>query len=321
MLKSYLLWSVAAVAAVAVSTLGMFGSGGASAAPEGSPLGATFFPNVPLVTQNGETVRFYDDLIKGKKVLINFIYADCVKACPLSTAKMVQIQKRLGSRVGRDIFIYSITLDPEHDTPEVLKDYAGKYGVGPGWLLLTGKRKDIDAVRFKLGERAENLDEHNNLVRVGDGATGHWMKLSLFEDLNVLAGEIGQMLDPAWYARQAVQSFEDAPRQEISEEARMLLKGQSLFQNRCAACHSFGNGDHLGPDLQGVATRRDRAWLARFISAPDQMRARKDPIAVELAAKYAGVPMPNVVLTREQVLDLVDYLEAQTSAFEQRERN
>ncbi|MBI2319046.1 MAG: SCO family protein, partial [Betaproteobacteria bacterium] len=99
-----------------------------------SPWGKNYFPNVPLVTQDGKMVRFYDDLLKGKKVLINFIFAQCEQGCPLDTANMARVQKLLGERVGSDIFMYSITLDPEHDTPKVLKEYAAQFGAGPGWL-------------------------------------------------------------------------------------------------------------------------------------------------------------------------------------------
>lgn len=315
MRRSLFLGRIVTVAALllAFSMIGTLG-GATSVAPEGSPWGPNYFPNVLLVTQEGKTVRFYDDLIKEKKVLINFIYAGCEKACPLATAKLAQVQRLLGPRVGSDIFIYSITIDPEHDTPEALKAYAEKYGAGPGWLFLTGKRKDIDIVRFKLGERSEKKDEHQNTIRVGNGAKGQWMRLPLFGDLNLLVVEIGKTLDPNWYAGKSLKSYAEAPRLEIPEQ------GQVLFRNRCAACHTIGKGDLMGSDLKGVTARRERAWLARFIAAPDQMRASKDPIAVELFAKYNEMPMPNLGLTKTEVADLISYLEARTIAIEGKEK-
>ena len=117
----------------------------------GSRWGASYFPNVRLTTQEGELVRFFDDLIKKKVVVINFIYTTCPDSCPLETARLVEVQRLLGDRVGRDIFIYSISIDPKRDTPEVLKEYAANYGVGPGWLFLTGKESDITLIRKKLG--------------------------------------------------------------------------------------------------------------------------------------------------------------------------
>src|SRR2546427_5646408 len=86
--------------------------------------GADYFPNVPLTTQDGATVRLYDDLLKGKSVAINVIYTSCKDECPLETARLVQLQRLLGERMGKDIFFYSITIDPKRDKPEVLKAYA-----------------------------------------------------------------------------------------------------------------------------------------------------------------------------------------------------
>ena len=116
-----------------------------------SPWGANYFPNVPLVTHEGKSVRFFDDLLEDKVVVVNFIYTSCENACPLDTARLAKVQQILGDRVGRDIFMYSITIDPERDTPEVLARYAERFHVGPGWLFLTGKEEDILLLRKKLG--------------------------------------------------------------------------------------------------------------------------------------------------------------------------
>lgn len=86
-------------------------------------------------------------------------------------------------------------------------------------------------------------------------------------------------------------------------------QGRGLFQEKCTACHTIGQGDRVGPDLAGVTSRRDRAWLTRWISAPDKVLAEKDPIATALFAKYGSVPMPNQGLTGEQSAALVVYLE------------
>src|SRR5919198_3063567 len=123
------------------------------AAPTTQRWAANEFPNVPVTTQDGATVRFYDDLIKGKAVAIDFIYTTCKDECPLETARLVQVQKLLGDRVGKDLFFYSITVDPRVDTPEVLKDYADKFHAGPGWLFLTGGESDLRQIAAKLGVR------------------------------------------------------------------------------------------------------------------------------------------------------------------------
>src|SRR5947207_1478653 len=113
--------------------------------------GANYFPNIELITQEGKKVHCYDDLIKGKIVAIHLIYTTCQYSCPLETARLAQVQKILGDRMGKDVFFYSITIDPDHDTPPVLKEYAEKFSAGPGWLFLTGKQADIELISKKTG--------------------------------------------------------------------------------------------------------------------------------------------------------------------------
>jgi protein SCO1 len=138
------------------------------------------FPNVPLITHQGKTVHFYDDLIKDKKVVINLIYTRCQGICVPVTSNLVRVQKLLGDRVGRDIFFYSITLKPEEDSPEALDAYAAAQGVGPGWLFLTGKPEDIELLRKKLGftydDPVEDADKSNHvgMVRMGNEPYMRW---------------------------------------------------------------------------------------------------------------------------------------------------
>ena len=143
-------WAVlAATAAFVLSAIGFLTVGTTPAVADNSHWGANYFPNVPLITQDGKTVHFYDDMLKGKIVVINFIYTECGETCPLETAKLGQVAKILGDRMGKDIFFYSISVDPKRDTPEVLKAYSKKFHTGPGWFFLTGKREDIDTIRKK----------------------------------------------------------------------------------------------------------------------------------------------------------------------------
>jgi len=242
------------------------------AAADNARWGADYFPNVTLTTQNGAPVRFYDDLVKGKIVAINLIYTTCKYACPLETARLSQVAKLLGDRMGRDVFFYSITIDPDHDTPEVLKEYAAKYQAGPGWTFLTGKQADIDLISKKLGLYAapnpSNPDGHQPFLLVGNEETGQWMRNSAVDNPSFMARTIGDWLD-SWQnaKKETLKSYTEVP-------ARLTLdRGQYTFANHCAACHTIGRGDHLGPDLLGVTAARDRDWLTRFIVAPDQVRA------------------------------------------------
>jgi len=141
-------------------------------------------PNIELVTHEGRRVRFYDDLVKGRVVAINFMFATCRNACPESTQHLVEVQHALGDRMGRDVTFLSISLDAERDTPEVLRGYAEAHGAGPGWYFLTGKHDDIELLRHKLG--AYELDpvidadrtQHTGLVILGNEPAGRWKAIT-----------------------------------------------------------------------------------------------------------------------------------------------
>jgi protein SCO1/2 len=141
---------------------------------------AKFFPNFVVIDQDGTKNRFYEDLVRGKIVLFNFFYADCEARCPLFTANLVKVQELLGDRVGRDVFMYSITLDPVHDRPHVLKEYMQMHGVKPGWTFLTGKPADLETLRKKLGftdiDPAVDKDkaEHLGIIRYGNEKIDRW---------------------------------------------------------------------------------------------------------------------------------------------------
>jgi len=134
-----------------------------------SPWGKDYFPNTILTDQDGKKVRFFEDLIKDKIVVINFIYTSCPDTCPLETAQLVKVQEILGDRLGRDIFFYSISLDPEIDTPPVLKEYREKFNAK--WTFLTGGQADVWELQKKLGlfleEIKEGLEKHNVNMIIG----------------------------------------------------------------------------------------------------------------------------------------------------------
>ena len=137
-------------------------------------------PNVELITQDGGKVRFYDDLVKDKRVVIQFMFARCKDICPIITHHLAGVQRMLKGRVGRDIFFYSISLSPEEDSPRDLKVYARKHGVGPGWTFLTGKPDDILLLRKSLGffynDPKEDADRnnHSGMIVVGTEPLMRW---------------------------------------------------------------------------------------------------------------------------------------------------
>jgi len=142
---------------------------------------AGYFPNALLTTHEGTHVRFYDDLIKGDKIVtFNMMYTRCTGICPGMTANLVRVQKLLADRVGRDVFMYSLSLKPEEDTPALLKEYAEMHGVGPGWTFLTGAANDVEQLRRKLGFKDPeprfdaDIEQHIGLVRFGNEALDRW---------------------------------------------------------------------------------------------------------------------------------------------------
>jgi protein SCO1/2 len=136
-----------------------------------------YFTDLPLVTQDGRPVRFYSDILKDKVVLISFIFTNCDEACPLLMRSFREVQDLLGDRIGKDVFLVSISVDPEADTPDALKAYGERYGAGAGWVFLTGKKRNVDWVVYKLGQYQEEIESHSTLFLLGDVRNGRWRKI------------------------------------------------------------------------------------------------------------------------------------------------
>ena len=160
-------------------------------------------PNVELITQDNQKVHFYTDLVKDRRVVIQFMFARCKDICPIITHHLVEVQKMLKGRVGSDIFFYSITLSPEEDSTRDLKAFAKKHGVGPGWTFLTGKPDDILFLRKSLGFFYNNPKEdadrnnHSGMIVVGTEPLMRWAMCQ--------GGA-----DPKWIAT-VIQTEADAP--------------------------------------------------------------------------------------------------------------
>src|SRR5690242_6417732 len=199
----------------------------AVAAPSGSPWGAKYFPDVPLTTQDGREVRFYEDLVKDKRVVVTFIYTRCTKQCGLITANLARVQRLLGDRVGKEIHLYSISLDPEYDTPDVLRAYAAAFKAGPGWTFLTGKAADVALLRRKFGD-LNGVEEHSAHVQIGNDRVGQWWAMSALDNPKYLATVIGDWMDPAWTGNAGAKSYAAAPR------IAPPTNGQRVFQSKCS---------------------------------------------------------------------------------------
>jgi protein SCO1 len=128
-------------------------------------------PPFTLTSQDGKQLALAD--LRGKVLAVTFIYTGCPDICPLVTQKMVDVQNALGAKFGTKIAFVSITLDPEHDTPAVLKDYAQSWGAKPnGWMFLTGSPAAIRDVTHRYGvyfaKKKDGSVDHTQLTTLVD---------------------------------------------------------------------------------------------------------------------------------------------------------
>lgn len=132
--------------------------------------------DVSVLDQDGQAHRFYSDLVKGRIVAINFIYTECGTACPLLGVAFSHLQEELGARLGAEVSLISVTVDPARDTPARLAQWAAKYGARPGWTVVTGKTPDIAQLLRSLGSTTGAREEHATMVLIGDDAAGRWTR-------------------------------------------------------------------------------------------------------------------------------------------------
>lgn len=156
-----------------------------SPTPENSPTAADdgfgamrrmAIPDVEVLDQDGKTIHFYSDLIKGKTVAINFIFTTCTTICPPLAATFARVQKELGDKVGRDVHFISISVDPLTDTPERLRAWGDKFKAGSGWTFVTGNKQEIGQLLNALGASVARREDHSPTVIVGNDLKGLWIR-------------------------------------------------------------------------------------------------------------------------------------------------
>jgi len=204
--RKLLSWAVRApIAGAAAAAAGSIGSSAAEQTPSDlarQRIQRLHLPNVPLVTHEGKRVHFYDDLVKNKIVTMNFFFAKCDEICPMVTANLAKVQKIFGDQVGRKIFMYSITLKPEDDTVEAIRQYREMYKAKPGWTFLTGKLEDIEKLRRGIGfsypDPAVDKDktQHIGNVRYGNEPLMLWAACPGMAHAEFVAESISWMLRP-----------------------------------------------------------------------------------------------------------------------------
>ena len=148
-----------------------------AAPPEEQSPAQKWFTDVELVDQEGRKHRLYSDLLKGKTVIVNAFFATCKGVCAPMSENLQRVQAAFRERVGKDLHIISITVDPETDTPALLNKYAKQYGAIPGRFFVTGKKENVDWALYKLGQYVEQKEGHTSIFIVGNETTGLWKKL------------------------------------------------------------------------------------------------------------------------------------------------
>src|SRR5215510_1653418 len=156
----------------------------------------SYFTDLPVIAQDGKERRFFSDVLKDKVVLIYLFFTNCESTCPMINQKLANVQDLLGDRLGTDITLISITTDPVHDTPPVVKEYSEHFGPRPGWLFLSGEAQNVEQIVRKLGHTSPDPKTHITFLMVGNVAKAKWTKLrptaseaEIAEMLRLLAGD------------------------------------------------------------------------------------------------------------------------------------
>jgi cytochrome oxidase Cu insertion factor (SCO1/SenC/PrrC family)/ABC-type branched-subunit amino acid transport system substrate-binding protein len=315
---------------------------GAPAATETVELGDMTVPDVELIDQDGRPVRFYTDLVAGKVVAINFIFTTCTTICPPMGANFGRLQRALGDRMGAEVSLISVSVDPLVDTPPRLKAWGAQFGAGPGWTLVTGAKSQVDDLLKALGVFTPDKLDHSPTLLVGNDRTGRWTRAHGLAAPDTLAELIVSMLEPggltpagALLARAslAVQARLDAQQRwgrqlyasgaTAAGEPIVAVMGEGDVEVPatvlpCASCH--GHDGRGNPE--GGVTPADVTWdaLTKPYGTTRSDGRRRPPYDRELLMRAiregvdsGGAPldptMPRYRMSDASLAELVSYLE------------
>lgn len=134
-------------------------------------------PDLTLLDQDGKKMRFKSEIIGDRIVAITFTYTTCTTICPVLDGIFIQLQDMLGKRLGKDIRLITMSIDPTTDIPPRMKQYAKRLNAKPGWLFLTGRKPDVDTVLKALDMYSADILNHPPTVFVVDGQKGTWKRM------------------------------------------------------------------------------------------------------------------------------------------------
>lgn len=143
-------------------------------------------PDIEVVNQDGRHVHFNSQVVDGRIAIVTGFFTNCSSMCPFTQEKLAQVAKLLGPRLGKDVVIVSVSVDPENDTPARMKDWGEKFHIGPGWTLLSGNRAEVDTLLKSLGLFVELRQRHQSALMIGNAATG-WVRISSWTPSEKLA--------------------------------------------------------------------------------------------------------------------------------------
>ena len=156
----------------------------------------SYFTNLELINQDGETVQFFDDVMKDKVVVINFIFTNCKGACPLMTHKLTLVRDKLEGYVGEPLQFVSLSLDPERDTPAAMKEFAETHNADhDGWIFLTGDAGNLDTIIKKLGQYTDDMEAHSTMMLAGNVNNAHWIKILPQEQPPAIAEKLRRLME------------------------------------------------------------------------------------------------------------------------------
>jgi protein SCO1/2 len=131
-------------------------------------------PDLLVRDQHGRKVRFYSDLIKDKVVVLSFFYTSCTYSCTMQGRTFSKLQSLLGERLGKSVFLISVTTDPIKDNPTQLKAWAVRYKVEPGWTLVTGDEAEMNKLLEPFTGSRAGAGMHLPSTFIGNDKSGLW---------------------------------------------------------------------------------------------------------------------------------------------------
>jgi protein SCO1/2 len=168
-----------------ITLIGFIFAGSLYAQDQPAPV-ALPVPDIKVVNQDGRHVRFNSQVVDGRIAIVTGFFTNCNSMCPFTQEKLAHVAKLLGRRLGKDVVIVSVSVDPENDTPARMKEWGEKFHIGPGWTLLSGNRAEVDTLLKSLGLFVELRQRHQSALMIGNTATG-WVRISSWTPSEKLA--------------------------------------------------------------------------------------------------------------------------------------